>query len=138
MKKKLIILTFLSALISILIYYYTKSDNITFVSLGDSLSLGMTPYNIKGYSFNDYLKQDFETKHILNKYYFEFSQPKITIQELIYFLENQLERNKKLNDKLSEILTEKGFTIKQINNLLKVADNTYNLKFIIDMLNDNL
>ena len=61
-----------------------------------------------------------------------------TIQELIYFLENQLERNKKLNDKLLEILTEKGFTIKQINNLLKVADNTYNLKFIIDMLNDNL
>ena len=61
-----------------------------------------------------------------------------TIQDLIYFLENQLIRNKQLDDKLFEILTDKGFTIKQINNLLKIADNSYNLKFIIDMLNDNL
>ena len=59
-----------------------------------------------------------------------------TIQELIYFLENQLERNKKLDNKLLEILTDKGFTLKQINDLLKIADNTFNLKIIIDMLND--
>lgn len=58
------------------------------------------------------------------------------IQELIYFLENQLERNKKLDNKLLEILTDKGFTLKQINDLLKIADNTFNLKIIIDMLND--
>lgn len=61
-----------------------------------------------------------------------------TIQELIYFLENQLERNKKLDDKLLKILTDKGFTINQINNLLKIADNTFNLKFIIEMLNDEI
>ena len=59
-----------------------------------------------------------------------------TIQELIYFLENQLDRNKKLDNKLLEILTDKGFTLKQINDLLKIADNTFNLKIIIDMLND--
>ena len=61
-----------------------------------------------------------------------------TIQDLIYFLENQLIRNKQLDDKLFEILTDKGFTIKQINNLLKIADTSYNLEFIIDMLNDNI
>ena len=61
-----------------------------------------------------------------------------TIQDLIYFLENQLTRNKQLDDKLLEILTDKGFTIKQINNLLKIADTSYNLEFIIDMLNDNI
>ena len=61
-----------------------------------------------------------------------------TIQDLINFLENQLIRNKQLDDKLFEILTDKGFTIKQINNLLKIADTSYNLEFIIDMLNDNI
>ena len=59
-----------------------------------------------------------------------------TMQELINFLENQLIRNKQLDDKLLEILTDKGFTIKQIDNLLKIADTTYNLQFIINMLND--
>ena len=61
-----------------------------------------------------------------------------TIQDLIYFLENQLIRNKQLDDKLFEILTDKGFTIKQINSLLKIADTSYNLEFIINMLNDNI
>ena len=59
-----------------------------------------------------------------------------TMQELINFLENQLIRNKQLDDKLLEILTDKGFTIKQIDNLLKIANNTHNLQFIINMLND--
>ena len=61
-----------------------------------------------------------------------------TMQELINFLENQLDRNKQFDDKLLEVLTNKGFTLAQINNLLKIADNSHNLKFIIDMLNDNL
>ena len=60
------------------------------------------------------------------------------MQELINFLENHLDRNKQFDDKLLEVLTDKGFTLAQINNLLKIADNSCNLKFIIDMLNDNL
>ena len=71
----------------------------------------------------------FYTDHFLGKF---------TIQDLINFLENQLARNKQLDAKLLEILTNKGFTIKQINNLLKIADNTFNLKIIIDMLNDEV
>ena len=70
-----------------------------------------------------------------------YSQPILgdyTMQELINFLENHLDRNKQFDDKLLEVLTDKGFTLAQINNLLKIADNSYNLKFIIDMLNDNL
>ena len=43
---------------------------------------------------------------------------------------------KKKNFKNTKILTDKGFTIKQIDNLLKIADTTYNLQFIINMLND--
>ena len=61
-----------------------------------------------------------------------------TIQELIYFLENQLIRNKKFDKKIRESLTNNGFSNNQINDLLRIADNTFNLKIIIDMLNDNL
>lgn len=59
-----------------------------------------------------------------------------TIQELIYFLENQLIRNEKFDKKLRELLTNNGFTNNQIDDLLRIANNTFNLKIIIDMLND--
>ena len=61
-----------------------------------------------------------------------------TIQELIYFLQNQLIRSQKLDNVLLQILTDKGYDYKSIQNIIKIADTSYNLKFIIDMLNDNL
>lgn len=92
MKKKIIIITILAIFFSILIYFYTKKDEINIVALGDSLALGMTPYNIEGYSFNDYLKEDYKNKHKLNKYIYEFSNQKTTIKELIY----EIKENKSL------------------------------------------
>ncbi len=61
-----------------------------------------------------------------------------TIQDLIYFLENQYIRSKKLDQELSSYLKEKGISNKKINQLLSIADNTYNLKFIVDIMNDEL
>ena len=61
-----------------------------------------------------------------------------TIQELIYFLQNQLIRSQRLDNVLLQILTDKGFDYKSTQNIIKIADTSYNLKFIIDMLNDNL
>ena len=61
-----------------------------------------------------------------------------TIQDLIYFLENQYIRSKKLDQELSSYLKAKGISNKKINQLLSIADNTSNLKFIIDMLNNHL
>ncbi len=84
MKKKLIILTLISTILTFIIYNFTRNDDITIVSLGDGLSLGMTPYDIKGKSFNDYLKEDYEKKHKLKKYIPDFSSPNKTIKELIY------------------------------------------------------
>ena len=68
MKKKILILTLIGTIISVIIYFYTKSDEITIVALGDGLSLGMTPYEIEGMSFNDYLKEDYKEKYKLKKY----------------------------------------------------------------------
>ena len=61
-----------------------------------------------------------------------------TIQDLIYFLENQYIRSKKLDQELSSYLKAKGISNKKINQLLSIADNTYNLKFIVDIMNDEL
>lgn len=84
MKKKIILMTLISLLLSIVIYLYTKSDEINIVALGDGLSLGMTPYNIEGYSFNDYLKEEYITNHKLKNYIYEFANAGITTKELIY------------------------------------------------------
>ena len=61
-----------------------------------------------------------------------------TIQDLIYFLENQYTRSKKLDQELSSYLKAKGISNKKINQLLSIANNTYNLKFIVDIMNDEL
>ena len=61
-----------------------------------------------------------------------------TIQDLIYFLENQYTRSEKLDQELSSYLLAKGISNKKINQLLSIANNTYNLKFIVDIMNDEL
>ena len=60
MKKKIILIALLGGILSIIIYFFTQSNEITIVSLGDGISLGMTPYDIEGISFNDYLKEFYE------------------------------------------------------------------------------
>ena len=69
MKKKIIIIALLGSILSIIIYFYTRKEEINIVSLGDGISIGMTPYNIEGYSYNDYLKNTYDNIHKLNKYY---------------------------------------------------------------------
>lgn len=92
LKKKIILIALIGAILSIIIYFYTRSNEINIVSLGDAVSLGLTPYNIKGYSFNDFLKEEYQEKHILNKYY-EFSSSGKTVKELIY----EIKENKVMN-----------------------------------------
>ncbi len=112
MKKKILIIGFLGAILSVMIYFYTKSDELTLVAIGDGLSLGMTPYEIEGMSFNDYLKEDFKDKHKLKKYIYEFASAGITIKELIYAIKEnkslvlkneQIELQRAINE--ADILT---------------------------------
>ena len=84
MKKKIIAIALIGAILSVIIYFFTKSDELTIVSIGDGLSLGMTPYGIEGKSFNDYLKEDYEHRHKLKEYIHEFANSGKTVKELIY------------------------------------------------------
>lgn len=61
-----------------------------------------------------------------------------TIQDLIYFLENQYTKSKKFDMELSKLLKRKGISNSEIYQLLSIADHTYNLKYILDMLNGHL
>ena len=111
MKKKIIIITLLGSILSIIIYFYTRKEEINIVSLGDGISIGMTPYNIEGYSYNDYLKNTYDNIHKLNKYY-EFGSFGKTARELIYeikenktksFKEDKIEIQRAINE--ADILT---------------------------------
>lgn len=148
MKKKIIIIAILGSILSIIIYFYTRKEEITIVSLGDGISIGMTPYNIEGYSYNDYLKKDFENLHKLNKYY-EFGSFGKTVKELIYeikenkaksFRDDKVEIQRAINS--ADILTisigmdelsEDKITKQQI---LEYEDDIKELLSMIKMLNN--
>lgn len=148
MKKKILIITILGSILSIIIYFYTRKEEINIVALGDGVSIGMTPYNIEGYSYNDYLKNDFENVHKLNKYY-EFGGFGKTVKELIYeikenksksFKDDKIEIQRAINE--ADILTisigmdelSEDKITKQI--ILDYEDDIKELLSMIKMLNN--
>ncbi len=106
MKKKIIAITIFGGVISVIIYFFTQNNKVNIVALGDGLALGMTPYGIKGYSFNDYLKNEYETTHQLNSYIYEFTAAGKTVKELIY----------EIKDNISLTIKDKKIEIKQAIN----------------------
>ena len=85
---KLLLIIVIGAALTILINFITVKSLINLVSIGDGFSLGMTPYNVAGPSFNDYLKDKLENKNKLDKYNNEFSLSHLTIHELNEYMED--------------------------------------------------
>ncbi len=148
MKKKIIIIALLGSILSIIIYFYTRKEEINIVSLGDGTSIGMTPYNIEGYSYNDYLKNTYDNIHKLNKYY-EFGSFGKTARELIYeikenksksFKDDKIEIQRAINE--ADILTisigmdelSEDKITKQM--ILEYEDDIKELFSMINMLNN--
>ena len=61
-----------------------------------------------------------------------------TVQDLIFFLENLYIRNKTFDDEVTKLLKSKNISNHKINKLLNISNTSYNLNFIIKMLNNNL
>lgn len=148
MKKKIVIIAILGSILSIIIYFYTRKEEINIVSLGDGTSIGMTPYNIEGYSYNDYLKNTYDNIHKLNKYY-EFGSFGKTARELIYeikenksksFKDDKIEIQRAINE--ADILTisigmdelSEDKITKQM--ILEYEDDIKELFSMINMLNN--
>ncbi len=95
MKVKIILTIFFGTLIAIIIFNKTYQEEMNIVTIGDGLSLGYTAYNVKGYSFNDYLKDYYEENSIIKEYITETSQVDETTLNLI----NKIANNEKLSSK---------------------------------------
>ena len=104
MKTKLIkIISLLLIIILVFeIYTYGKSNKLYYVSIGDSLALGLNPYNEIGYGYTDYIKDYLKTKDKL-AYYKDYSQSGYTTDNIKKDIKNKLELKKDLRE--SDIVT---------------------------------
>lgn len=80
---KLLLILLFSTFIVFVLYqkFYNPKKYLTV--LGDSVSYGMTVYQTKGYSFNDYLLSYLKDKKIYEDYNDDFSIPNLTSYELL-------------------------------------------------------
>ena len=85
--KKLAIPIFIIFLVFII--YKTNEENlIDYMSLGDSISLGINSYGNKTYGYNDYIKNYLENNNLMHKYNNIFSNNNYTIKQLIDDIDN--------------------------------------------------
>ena len=133
MKKKLILITLIGGILSIIIYVFTQNNEITIMSIGDGLSSGETPYGIEGYSFNDYLKEDYLTIHKLNNY-IEYASRDKTIKELIY----EIKENKEITLKNEKIEIKQAINKADILTIAIGMDELANNKITSKIKNEYL
>lgn len=83
MKLKTILIISVISLFVFLIYLSSIDKKVYFLSLGDSLAFGTTPYGGKDYGYNDYLKDYLKEKKLLEIYINEFVDGDIRTTDLI-------------------------------------------------------
>ena len=77
----LLIIILLTSISIFIIYEKTYTATYIFLSIGDGLSLGLNPNEIKSFGYNEYIKEYLKNKKI--KYnYLNYSEKKISIKEL--------------------------------------------------------
>lgn len=87
---KLLLIILCGVVLTILINKTVIKNKITLVSIGDSFSMAMTPYNVAGTSFSDYLKEMYENDNKLDEFNNEFAMNHLTIKELNNYLEKNI------------------------------------------------
>ena len=106
MKKHLKLIIFIITIISIyLIYTSTNKNNLIYVSIGDSLSLGENSYGATNYGYSDYFKDYLQKNELLSGYNKTFT-----------------DKTKTINDIYKDLLTDKKTLIE---------NNSYNLKRLL-------
>lgn len=80
--KKIIILTVIcGAILTFIIYKITYHETLNLLVLGDGLATGITDYDVEGYSFNDYMRDQLEDRN-LEEYITEFANQEETSESL--------------------------------------------------------
>ena len=88
--KKLIVL-FSVIFLTFIIYKVNANNLIDYMSIGDSLDLGINSYGNNTYSYHDYLKNYLDNNNLLHKTSFYYSKPNYKIEELLIDIENNKE-----------------------------------------------
>ena len=88
MRKKIILTILVGSVLTFFIYKTFYHEDMNIMTLGDGVGSGLTAYNIKGYSYNDYLRDYYEKNKLLKEYITEFSNPEETTETLILKLQN--------------------------------------------------
>ncbi len=83
MKFKIGAILLVGLFMTIIIYLKVDNNDINFLSLGDGIATGMTPYHIEGYDYNDYLSEYLSQKDNVVNYYKNFSEPDETVVSLL-------------------------------------------------------
>lgn len=91
---KLLIIILIGCIMTIIIYFRAQTSKVNLVALGDGLSLGMTPYNVAGISFNDYLQEYLANKNNLNSFNKEFCAVHLDVEKLNDMLEENVKGTK--------------------------------------------
>lgn len=91
MKKKILLLLLVSTVITIGIYLLFQDKKVYYVALGDGVAKGMTAFSVKGYSYNDYIKDELENAHDLEKYLDAFTEADLRVKDLNLLIEKNHE-----------------------------------------------
>ena len=86
---KKILCLFLICLLVYLIYYFNHTDKITYIAIGDSLSVGIDSNGNTNYGYSNYIANYLKNKNLLKSYNNSFS----TSGTRIVDLKNKLETN---------------------------------------------
>ncbi len=87
-KYQLLLIILTSVIIAYFIFISNRESKINIVALGDGIASGETSYNIDGISYNDYLKEYFESKRLLKNYNNSYAYENYKIENIINDLNN--------------------------------------------------
>lgn len=138
--KKIIILI-LIVFLTFIIYKVNDNNLIDYMSIGDSIDLGINSYGNYTYGYNNYINSYLKNNDLLHKYNNYFSKINYSLDELI----NDISSNKKIiyNDKTYNIMHELReadlITISiGMDDLIKILDksdnNFLNIKEELDVM----
>lgn len=141
MKKKKLVIFFLALIPIYIIYNLTYEESFTYLSIGDDLAKGHTPFETYGESYTDYVYTYLKNKHekaILNT---DFIEEDLRISDLLSKIKNADKQNEKTLPQLikeADIITlsigsEELFSKIRSNYELYIKDNTKIFKYIDDM-----
>lgn len=151
-KYKIVLIAFISSLMTCLVYYYNRNTQITIVSFGDGVADGITNNNMNGISYNYYLKEytsknasliDYSKKNYkLLEFYEDYNNNLDYIRQkvhkgnivTIFFGEEELSKLAILNDLNNAIVDE---YMEVYDSLIKIITNDTNGKVYIFGLYDN-